>query len=182
MTFLMDRETIFELLTQLGRRLEAKGIAAELYVVGGTAMILAYNRTVVTRDIDAVSERQEEVDLEAQLMASERPNLPTDWLNSQVKSMLPRVFDQGQLEAFTSPGITINVASPEHMMAMKVRAARDARDLDDIMLLCNVLKIKSVPEVFEIADNVWGWGMIRAENVQLVQDFLAGMGVPLRSD
>lgn len=56
------------------------------------------------------------------------------------------------------------------------------RRLDDIMLLCNVLKIKSVPEVFEIADNVWGRGMIRAENVQLVQDFLTGMGIPSSRD
>jgi hypothetical protein len=33
-----DRAKIVELLTELGRRLSAKGVAGRLYVVGGAAM------------------------------------------------------------------------------------------------------------------------------------------------
>ena len=49
MSELLDRETILELLRQLGQRLSDRGIHAELYVVGGTAMVLAYNRNRLTR-------------------------------------------------------------------------------------------------------------------------------------
>ncbi len=57
------------LLAELGERLVGRGIEAEIYVVGGAAMMLAYDRTRVTRDIDAVGVPQEEVDAEAAAMA-----------------------------------------------------------------------------------------------------------------
>ncbi len=38
-----DRDKIIELLTELGRRLSAKGIAGRLYIVGGAAMALEFD-------------------------------------------------------------------------------------------------------------------------------------------
>lgn len=47
---LLGRARIVALLTELGRRLDRQGVHAEIYVVGGGAMALAYNRERVTRD------------------------------------------------------------------------------------------------------------------------------------
>ena len=49
-----DRNRIIELLTELGRRLSAKGVAGRLYVVGAAAMALKFDTRRTTRDIDAV--------------------------------------------------------------------------------------------------------------------------------
>ena len=38
-----DRDKILELLTELGRRLSAKGVAGRLYIVGGAAMALEFD-------------------------------------------------------------------------------------------------------------------------------------------
>jgi hypothetical protein len=99
---LLDRETVLELLRQLGARLDARGIQAEVYVVGGTAMVLAYDRTRLTRDVDAVTERQEEVEFEARQMALGRSDLAADWFNGRVRPMLPQVLDVDRVEAFAA--------------------------------------------------------------------------------
>ena len=54
MTELFGREDIVDLLNDLGRRLDDRGLRLDIYDVGGTAMVLAYDRTRLTRDIDAV--------------------------------------------------------------------------------------------------------------------------------
>ena len=55
MNELLDRETVEELLRQLGARLVDRGVEAELYVVGGAAMALANDTRRLTRDIDAIA-------------------------------------------------------------------------------------------------------------------------------
>jgi hypothetical protein len=173
---LLDAESIRELLRQLGERLDRRGIHAELYVVGGTAMVLAYDRSRVTRDVDAITDQQDVVEAEARAMSLEREHLASDWLNGRVRPMLPRVLDDGRLEAFNAPGISVTVASPTHMLAMKVRAARGERDIEDIVLLCEILGVVSIAEVLSVADSVWGVGMVREENVFLVSQALTARG------
>ena len=75
------------------------------------------------------------------------------------------------------PGLTVSVASPRHMIAMKMRAARDARDLDDPLLLCNREDLTSVAEVLAIADDVWGPGMLRDEAIFAVREGLLERGL-----
>lgn len=109
-------------------------------------------------------------------MAEER-SLPREWLNDRVRPMLPRVFDEGQSEVLSLPGLAVTVASPRHMIAMKARAARDARDLDDLVLLCDREGIDHVSDVFAIADEVWGPGMLREETVFAVREGLLSRGM-----
>jgi Nucleotidyltransferase of unknown function (DUF6036) len=52
----MDRDEIVELLTELGRRSDRRGLQGEMYVVGGAAVALAFDARRSTRDIDAVFE------------------------------------------------------------------------------------------------------------------------------
>ncbi|CCI51267.1 hypothetical protein BN13_10005 [Nostocoides jenkinsii Ben 74] len=51
---LLDRAAIEAALTRLGERLVRRGVVADLYVFGGAAMTLAYDRQLSTLDIDAV--------------------------------------------------------------------------------------------------------------------------------
>lgn len=176
MTELLGRDDIIDLLTELGQRLHDRGLRLEIYVVGGTAMVLAYNRARLTRDIDAVWDVTDPVAEIIVEIADER-GLPRDWLNDRVRPMLPRVLDDGQTEVLSLPGLAVTVASPRHMIAMKARAARDARDLDDLVLLCNREGIDRVLDVLAIADEVWGSGMLREATVFTVREGLLARGL-----
>jgi hypothetical protein len=171
----VDRVSV--LLAELGERLASRGIEGEIYVVGGAAMMLAYDRTRITRDIDAVGVPQEEIDAEVRAMAADHKDLGPDWLNARVLPMLPRGVDAGRLQVLGGPGLTVNVASPKWLLAMKARAARGRRDLDDLWVLCQILGIRTVGEVWNICDSVWGDGMSRDDVIALVTADLQARGL-----
>lgn len=50
----LTADDVRELLAELGRRLQAKGVAATVYVVGGAAIALELDARRVTADVDAV--------------------------------------------------------------------------------------------------------------------------------
>lgn len=170
-------ERVSALLAELGERLAGRGIEGEIYVVGGAAMMLAYDRTRVTRDIDAVGVPQEEIDLEVRAMAADHRDLDSDWLNARVLPLLPRGVDGERLQVLGGPGLTVNVASPKWMLAMKARAARGRRDLDDIWVLCQILSIRAVDDVWTICHSAWGDVMIRDDVIELVTADLQTRGL-----
>jgi hypothetical protein len=51
---LLDRAAIQDAFRRLGDRLVRRGVVADIYVIGGAAMALAYDARRATRDIDAV--------------------------------------------------------------------------------------------------------------------------------
>ncbi|MFZ5852796.1 MAG: hypothetical protein ACOYY2_15650 [Actinomycetota bacterium] len=57
----LTRSEIVALLEDLGSDLDARGLRAELFAVGGAAMALAYNTRRTTRDIYGVFEPKAEV-------------------------------------------------------------------------------------------------------------------------
>jgi hypothetical protein len=173
----LDEVRVRSLLAELGERLVGRGIEAEIYVVGGAAMMLAYDRTRVTRDIDAVGVPQEEIDIEVAAIAADHRDLDSDWLNARVLPLLPRSIDADRIEVMGAPGITVNVASPRHLLAMKARAARGRRDLDDLWVLCQVLALTAVDQVWEICTEVWGGDFIRDDiRILVTEDLQRRMG------
>ncbi|HEV8024590.1 MAG TPA: DUF6036 family nucleotidyltransferase [Candidatus Nanopelagicales bacterium] len=173
----LDIDRVSVLLAELGERLAGRGIEGEIYVVGGAAMMLAYDGTRITRDIDAVGVPQEEIDAEVQAMAADHRDLDPDWLNARVLPLLPRGIDGGRLQVLGGPGLTVNVASPKWLLAMKARAARGRRDLDDIWVLCQIIGIRTTDEVWAICDDVWGEGMLREDVIDLVTTDLQARGL-----
>ena len=60
--------------------------------------------------------------------------LEPDWLNDAAKGFLPGA-DEHPRTVFESESLLVQVASPEYLLAMKLHASRDDRDLDDAALL-----------------------------------------------
>jgi hypothetical protein len=84
----LGREDIRALLDNLSAELEARGARAELFLVGGAALAVAYNATRATRDLDAVFIPADVVRQAAAVVAG-REGLAEDWLNDAVKGFLP---------------------------------------------------------------------------------------------
>src|SRR5947209_20474372 len=83
----LGREDIRALLDELSAELSARGARAELFLVGGAALPVAYDATRATRDLDAVFVPTDVV-RQAPAAVAERQGLAVDWLNGAVKGFL----------------------------------------------------------------------------------------------
>ncbi|NUT36944.1 MAG: nucleotidyl transferase [Hamadaea sp.] len=127
---LLGRADLERAFTALGDRLVRRGVVADLFVVGGAAMALAYDAARVTRDVDAMFVPHGVVVEEAREVAAEL-GLPPWWLNEQASVYVSGQDDPGRKRVFDHPGLRVMVASPDHIFAMKALAAR-TRDVDDL--------------------------------------------------
>lgn len=150
---LLDRARIRDLFRQLGERLQRRGVVADLYVIGGAAMALAYDARRATRDIDAVFLPHGIVLEEAHALAAEL-GLPQWWLNEQASRYVAPGGDPQAPLSFDHPGLRVSTASPEHLLAMKVLAAR-RRDTEDLQVLVDHLALTSAQQVVEICTRVF---------------------------
>ncbi len=150
----MDRQEIIEALTALAGELERRGVSAEMYVVGGAAIALAFDERRATRDIDAVFEPKNVVYEAAGTVAEER-DLPAGWLNDAVKGFLTG-DDPAAAPVLDLPGLRCLTASPQTLLALKVLAHRVGEDEADLRLLANELGLRKAEEVLAIAERTYG--------------------------
>lgn len=151
---LLDAARIRELLTELGRRLDAQGISARMFLVGGAAMALAFNTRRVTRDLDAVFEPKVAVYDEAARMAEDL-GLPDGWLNDAVKGLLPDRSGAQVGSHFEAAGVSVEVASAEYLFAMKAMAAREVVDTDDLRFLADHLGLTGAAEARALVERYY---------------------------
>jgi len=145
---LLGRAELERAFTALGERLARRGVVADLFVVGGAAMALAYDAARVTRDVDAMLVPHGVVIEEARAVAEDL-GLPPWWLNEQASVYVSGKDDPGKKRVFDHPGLRVMVASPDHIFAMKALAAR-TRDIDDLRHLATLVRVDSVDAAMEI--------------------------------
>lgn len=150
----MNREEIRALLSELGRRLDTRGLVGELYVVGGAAIALVLDARRSTRDIDAIFEPKQAIYELAAAMADEL-DLPAGWLNDAAKGFIGGP-DPDAVAVLETPGLRVMAASPAIVLAMKVLAHRVGEDEEDVRLLASTLGLTRAVEVLEVAERVYG--------------------------
>ncbi len=161
-------ETAFGRLNEL---LRAKGIRGEICVVGGAAMVLAFNAREATKDVDAIFSPSQEIRDAARKVAAEL-KLPPDWLNDGVKAFLPgnppsqqTVLDLDSLQVWVPPA--------EYLLAMKATSARfDSHDADDVRTLCKHLKIKTASRALKIVSKYYPHERIPPKTAFFLEELL----------
>jgi hypothetical protein len=150
---LLDRAVIADAFRRLGDRLARRGVVADIYVFGGAAMALAYDARRATRDIDAVFQPHGVVLDEARAVADEL-GFPHWWLNEQASAYVAPGGDKDAPLVFDHPALRVSAASPEHLLAMKVLAAR-RRDAEDILFLVKHLGLSTVEQVLAVCREIF---------------------------
>jgi predicted nucleotidyltransferase len=145
---LFGRAELERAFTALGDRLARRGVVADIFVVGGAAMALAYDADRVTRDVDAVFVPHGVV-VDAAREVADEFGLPRWWLNEQASVYISGKDDAGKRRVFDHPGLRVMAASPEHVFAMKAQAAR-GRDIDDLKLLGAIIGIESSSAAIQV--------------------------------
>ena len=97
--------------------------------------------------------------------------LPRSWLNNQASGYVSRTPGRGVL-VVDHPHLRVVATNPEHLLAMKVRAARAVRDSDDIRVLIVHLNIVSLTEIRAVVRRYFPEEPLSARSLELVTDIL----------
>jgi hypothetical protein len=147
----LDRDRIVELLGLLDRRLREVGVSARLYVVGGAAVAVTVADRRVTRDVDVAS-LDAVVRAEAEAIAAAE-GLPADWLNAAAAPWIPPPAGRAK-ESVAEPGLMVEYAPPEHLLAMKMVALRQ-QDAPDISALAAHLGLHDAAQFAKVLRSVY---------------------------
>lgn len=168
---LLDQKLLRRAFELLAKHLKRRGIVGEVHVFGGAAMVLAFNSRQATRDVDAVFAPDTYV-LEAAREVAIELGLPKSWLNNQASSYVSGVAGRGT-PVFDHANLRVMVTPIEHLLAMKVRAARAVRDADDIRVLLSELKITKMSQVIAVVNKYFANEPLSERSSQLLEDILS---------
>jgi hypothetical protein len=144
------------------------GTRADLFVVGGSAMALAYSLRRTTRDVDAIFVPKAAVYEAARTVAREL-SLPDDWLNDAVKAYA-HGDDPARRVVFQTPSLTVSVASPHYLLAMKLLAARVDQDTDDIVDLYRLCGFTTAEEGMDLLETAYPGRPVEARTQFLLEE------------
>lgn len=139
----LDRDDLIRGINAVITKLRAAGQPAGIRIVGGAALALRYFDRDSTADIDA--RLLPEAPILAVLEVANENGWTKDWLNSNAVQFIPAYGSDPEWEVlYSKDGITVEVASPRALLAMKLNASRVGRDDQDI---ANLLAICVIPDV-----------------------------------
>jgi hypothetical protein len=142
-----DIRRLFDLLNE---ELRLALIDAELFLVGGAVMCLAYAARPSTQDVDAVFRPASQV-RKAAARVGVRAGLGPDWLNDSVKGFMSA---QGDFAPFLElDHLRVMVAQPAYLLAMKclsMRIGAEFHDEDDVRYLLRHLDVRSYDQALSI--------------------------------
>jgi hypothetical protein len=144
----------------LNTELRDSATEAELFLVGGAVMCLAYSARPSTQDVDAVFRPPAQV-REAAARVAARAGLIPDWLNDGVKGFLS---EQGDFAPFLElDHLRVMLAQPAYLFAMKclamkclgmkclaMRIGAEFHDEDDVRYLLRHLDIRTYDQAIAI--------------------------------
>ena len=84
----MKKKDILKAFEKLNEELSRQGICGEVGVVGGAAMVLAFDARNATKDVNAIFEPSSKIRKAIKAIADDL-GLPDDWMNDAVKAFLP---------------------------------------------------------------------------------------------
>lgn len=158
----MSQEQTLRAFQALDKELAADGVKAEVGVVGGAAMVLAFNARKATRDVDAVFEPSTSVRAAAERVARTQ-RLPPDWLNDAAMGFMP-ADTQPRTIQLNLPNLVVWTPPPQYLLAMKAIAARfDSNDAADVRTLIRHLGLKRVEDVLQVVDNYYPRNQVPAK-------------------
>ena len=142
-------------LAKVYRKLNGKGIKAEIVLVGGAAILTNYGFREMTTDIDAVIQASGAMK-DAINRVADKYGLPNGWLNADFRSTAsytPSLSLHSDYVATRSNVLEIRTVSGEYLIAMKLVSGRRYKaDLSDIVGVLLEHKQAGKPINFEMID------------------------------
>jgi len=179
----LNRADLLEALQELIHELRARNVSGEIRIVGGAALSLSYFERDVTQDIDVMNVQggDNEAVAEAAQSVASRLDLNDNWLNFEVTRIdaLPTLGREVEWHTiFSSAEITIQVASAETLLAMKLRANRPGRDVNDIRALLALVGITDVASAETLYESFYPGDVLPDRAIQILDNLFAEVDPP----
>jgi hypothetical protein len=169
----MQQDEILKAFRALNDELAREGTKGEVGIVGGAAMVLAFNARESTRDVDAVFEPASKLRAAAARVASAQ-GLPADWLNDAAKAYMP-ADTQPRKILLDLPNLAVWMPPPGYLLAMKAIAARfDSHDAQDLRTLIRHMGLSKVKEVLEVVEGYYPRNQIPARTQFFLEELFEG--------
>ncbi|NUU06764.1 DUF6036 family nucleotidyltransferase [Leifsonia sp. C5G2] len=145
---ILTQEDIIWGLEQIRDGLAEHGAQGTLKIIGGSAMILgghAERRSTV--DIDAVVLLPQDVIGQIAARVAQQRGWPDNWINLEAQGLYPAYAGRPLWEAspeLSHGALTVELATQEALLAMKLNASRAGRDDDDIRALMTACGIETI--------------------------------------
>ena len=142
---------IRQLLEELASRAQEAGISARVLIVGGAAVSFHDAHRRLTADVDAFILPDKALDHIADEMARAH-DLPSDWINAGALAFLPPVGLEDWHVVIEQGHVTVSIASPQLLLAMKLdanRGTRDSADIEALLTLCDITSVEEAQEIYE---------------------------------
>ena len=135
----LEPDEVREILSELVKRLDARGEEAVIHVIGGAAIALMNPARVATEDVDGYIRLADASDVLAELEGDY--GLTSGWFNWRAQGLQPPVAgpDMWQ-EVYREGSVSLLAATRESLLAMKLNAGR-TKDTNDIIWLLRELGI-----------------------------------------
>ena len=158
---ILSREDILHGLKLLDQKAKQDGIAIDMSIYGGAALILAFDLKRATRDVDVSVTGNLSYVRQAAAEIARTQGWPESWLNDGVKGFLSAHEQMRALDDFApegeNGGIRIYTPSPEYLFAMKCMAMRPegmdgSHDFSDIAFLVEEAGIRDTESALKLIE------------------------------
>lgn len=151
---LFEADELRALLTELGDRIAKRGERVDAYIIGGTAMAIGLGSRRGTEDVDGLFRPYKVVEEESAKMAAEL-GLRSDWLNTRAFSFMSVPSEDTDAKEIKFSGMTVRLASPKFLLAMKMAAGR-LKDHGDVAILIRHLELTNPEQIVNITFEIFG--------------------------
>ena len=170
---MLTRDRILSLFAELNDELCRAGMRGEVFIVGGAAMVVAYDARPATRDVDGIWRPSMELRAAAARVAGRHDDIEPDWLNDGVKGFLP-AEDRGKARVlYDDECLSVSVPSPEYLLATKLLASRVSRDEDDILTLYRICGLTTVDQGLDLLERYYPGRPIESKVGFFLEELLA---------
>ncbi|MBQ8620868.1 MAG: hypothetical protein IJ422_00975 [Oscillospiraceae bacterium] len=162
------------------RKLNKKGMPAEITLIGGASILINYGFRDSTYDVDALIQASSSMK-DAINYVTDTMDLPNGWLNDDFKhtaSYTPRLVTFSQYYRTFSNMVTIRTITGEYLVAMKLKAFRQYKhDISDIVGILrehvrsgDLLTFERIDKA--VCDLYDGWDQMPESAQSLIQSIL----------
>ncbi len=172
------------------RKLNGKGMSAEITLIGGASILINYGFRDATYDVDALIYAASSMKDAINHVTNAR-GLPNGWLNEDFKntaSYTPRLVNYSQYYRTFSNVVHVRTITGEYLVAMKLKAFRQYKhDISDIVGILREHVRSGDPLTFERIDtavkNLYdSWENMPANALEIIRRILADEDLDLLYD
>lgn len=173
MQVLLSRDDLIRGIKELAVRANTKGIAADIYVVGGAALALKYFDRDSTVDVDARARQWDLLQPIVEEIAKDFDWAP-NWFNVKAALLVPTLGKDAEWILIHSNGeINVFVASAEVLLMMKLAASRRGRDYRDAELLMATTGITNLQELEDLFSTYFPGDVLPSKALRMLEEILS---------